>query len=227
MKKITLFIFLSFFCIAAIADNPKIDCTPTHSCARTANYLKLNGEIGPYSIGEKACFRCYTSENARLTCPENTLVYTKTTTNTVLPVIHRCTHQQGIAPGAWKRVATIDFCSDSPIKNFNNIANSQNTRLTDDGTKDLTNIEYAVVKNPCYMRNCIANYTYNATTDSCEPDAQPAAQQLFTTTQTTTTEPEPEPEEPVDEYKDIIKKIENEIQDYSKKCSKYTKPQAE
>ena len=291
MKKITLFIFLSFFCIAAIADNPKIDCTPTHSCARTANYLNLNGEIGPYKIGEKACFRCFTSENARLTCPENILVYTKTTTNTVLPVVHRCTHQQGVTPGAWKRVATIDFCSNSPIKDFNNIANSQNARLTDDGTKDLTNIEYAVVKNPCYMRNCIANYRYNATTKSCEPiehkpgtildnvncsehnlpnakecgcrynydnsrtcyvtkcnygykfgdpvnpdpnneiwknkykncieDTEVAAQVAYTATTTATAS------EPRDEYADIIKKIENEISEYSKKCSKYTKPQAE
>lgn len=287
MKKITLFIFLSFFCIAAIADNPRIDCTPTHSCAQIANYLRKNGEVGA-SPTKKDCFRCFTSEDARLTCPVNALVYTKS--DPVFPVIHRCTHQPGITPGAWQRVATITFCSDSPIKNFDNLANSQNARLTDDGTKDLTNIEYAVVKNPCYMRNCIANYRYNATTKSCEPIehepgtivnnvncsehnlpnakecgcrynydnsrtcyvtkcndgykfgepvnpdpnnntwknkyknciedtevAATAAQVEYTATAS----------EPRDEYADIIKKIENEISEYSKKCSKYTKPQAE
>ena len=222
MKKITLFIFLSFFCIAAIADNPRIDCTPTHSCAYGANYLRKNGTVGGDATSED-CFRCFTTGLARLTCPENALVYTKS--DPVLPVIHKCTDQQ-FTRGAWKRVTTIDFCSDSPIKNFDNITNSENASLTDNGTEDLTDMEYAVVENPCYMRDCIANHTYNATTKSCEPDAQPA-----TETTTTATESESksksESEEPVDEYKDIIKKIENEISEYSKKCSKYTKPQAE
>lgn len=223
MKKITLFIFLSFFCIAAIADNPRIDCTPTHICAYGANYLRKNGKVAPTTNNED-CFRCFTSGNARLTCPENALVYTRS--DPVFPEIHKCTNQPGITPGAWKRVTTIDFCSDSPIKNFDNITNTQNARLTDNGTEDLTDKEYAVVKNPCYMRECIANHTYNATTNSCEPDVQPAIETTTTATESEL-ESESKSEEPVDEYKDIIKKIENEISEYSKKCSKYTKPQAE
>lgn len=226
MKKITLFIFLSFFCIAAIARIPTIDCSPTHICDRTVNYLRKNGTVAPTTNNED-CFRCFTTGGARLTCPENALVYTKS--DPVNPVIHKCTHEVGgglLTRGAWKRVTTIDFCSDSPIKNFDNVTNSQNARLTDNGTEDLTDIEYEVVENPCYMRECIANHTYNATTKSCEPDAQPATE-ITTTATEQELESESKSEEPVDEYKDIIKKIENEISEYSKKCSKYTKPQAE
>lgn len=219
MKKITLFIFLSFFCIAAIADNPRIDCTPTHICAHDTNYLRKNGTVGGDATNED-CFWCFASGKVRLNCPENALVYTKSDLG--LPVIHKCTHQLG---GAWEPVKTIDFCSDSPIKNFDNITNTQNARLIDDG-KDLTDKEYAVVKNPCYMRECIANHTYNATTNSCEPDVQPAIETTTTATESEL-ESESKSEEPVDEYKDIIKKIENEISEYSKKCSKYTKPQTE
>lgn len=224
MKKITLFIFLSFFCIAAIARIPTIDCTPTHICNQTVNYLRKNGTVGANATN-KDCFRCFTAGMARLTCPENALVYTKS--DPVYPVIHKCTHELGsITRGAWKRVTTIDFCSDSPIKNFDNITNSQNARLTDNGTEELADKEYEVVENPCYMRECFADHTYNATTKSCEPDAQPATETTTTATESEL-ESESKSEEPVDEYKDIIKKIENEISEYSKKCSKYTKPQAE
>ena len=70
-------------------------------------------------------------------------------------------------------------------------------------------------------KNCIED-----TTNTGETEIAAATTTTTTDTATATTTSTATASEPRDEYADIIKKIENEISEYSKKCSKYTKPQA-
>ena len=86
----------------------------------------------------------------------------------------------------------------------------------------------------CYVTKCNDGYKFGEPVNpdpnnetwknkykNCIENTEAAAQVAYTATTTATAS------EPRDEYADIIKKIENEISEYSKKCSKYTKPQTE
>ena len=237
MKKILFCIYIITTCTYL---HPSIAATCQAFFIADPNFdasemLTINGETYNTGLRDSDDFKgrtgyvCDDGDADGKECDYNTIVYT--TNLYSIYKVFACIDDAGV-DDSWVAI-DLEFCLDSDFKDLKNHTNAEIT-VWDTKNQILQNT-HGIVQQPCIKHNCKEGYRLNTVNQECElipteteePDAQPAAQQPVTTTQTTTQTTAPEPEEPVDEYKDIIKKIENEISEYSKKCSKYTKPQAE